>query len=329
MTAEQALIEENKKDPRVRYITNDKDGKTCFWSTKPNPSQLAWNTGESHVITTINNYDFSEKDWSKCILCIDDIKLEVPPIPEKWYIECTEENRDILNEWRLRNSTSENYIGTFQRGHCLLSDSGVIKDGTLFCSKLHIESNKRAFSNYQKITLEQFKKHILKEESEEKKEPEKQEIKSSYNPFDKSFTDSIANHPLMSIAESEREESQKEQEEKNNIFSNIFLTHQMARYFSEIGIPVYSILKNSLGLEDERVFKMVSNNEIYLKYLFVQLSIFIDKLNKENNALNKNAIESKVKEINESIENHCESWACIPTDWIEERNQLIETLNNL
>jgi len=307
MTAEQALIREHQKDPRVRYITED-TYSIDLWSRKPyfDAESNEWTCIIGAYIKSLDYQvfdDFRDKDNIDSILCIDDIKPEVPPIPEKWYLPINEKTIDFINEARIKKNKLSIYESKldFNQFEVVVSVNGLLIGSNIsYCISLGREE----------ITLEQFKKYVLKEDVQEEK--------------------TIENHPIMSIAESEREESQKEQEENHtNIFESIFLTQQMARYFSEIGIPVNSILKNALGFESERVSKMISNNEIYLKYFFVQLAIFIENLKKDNTYLNKQAIEQKVKSINESIEKNCESWACIPPEWVNERNELIEQLNNL
>jgi len=275
MTAEQALIEENKKDPRVRYITNDKDGKTCFWITKPTPSQLAWNTGESHVIVHNNNYEFLEKDWTKCILCIDEI-LPKEEFTEHWYIECTEENISFLDDWRLKNA-KEHLGWTLRIGHIVLSKN--LNDNSLFHLNYDRCFPSDDYNNYQEITLEQFKKYVLKEQIEEQtitlkvndeviktETVNKNEKVYTSNDMADSFKYSIANHPIMSIAESEREESQKEQEETR---------------------PTKTLYPRRMWIED------------------------------------------RINTINQSVKSYLDYDYCIPPEWVIERNELIEQLNNL
>lgn len=117
MTAEQALIEENKKDPRKKYITKDINGNTEFWAAKPfiNHETGQWKS-EGFLISIVLNdieIDFSRKDWQECILCIEDIKPEVPPIPEKltthfYSTICWIEDRiNYINQFIKRNIDSD------------------------------------------------------------------------------------------------------------------------------------------------------------------------------------------------------------------------------
>lgn len=168
MTAEQAIIDENKKDERVRYITRHffaHNFTNTFWETKPvfDKDESRWIDGKR---LSINNfkYTFNCNDGELCILCIDDIKPEVPPIPENWYIECTENNQDILNCWRLQNA--KDYIDyEFCIGYILLSKNE--SDESLFYGNQfqYFQQDSR-YKNYQEITLEQFKKYVLGEEKQ-------------------------------------------------------------------------------------------------------------------------------------------------------------------
>lgn len=170
MTAEQALIEENKKDPRKKYITKDINGNTEFWAAKPfiNHETGQWKS-EGFLISIVLNdieIDFSRKDWQECILCIEDIKIS--PIPEKWYIECTEENIEILNGWRLNNA--KEYLDyNLEVGYLVVSKN--IKDDSLYFSRdINSFKDYPFYKDYEKITLEQFKKYVLCEGEEKQEE---------------------------------------------------------------------------------------------------------------------------------------------------------------
>jgi len=258
MTAEQALIEENKKDPRVRYITQDEENNTYVWIDKPIHIISALNYWNGFYAKKIDfQVDFNTEKSEDCILCIDDIKQEIPPITEKWYIEFTENNFMFLDSWR-RKKASKFLKVTFLEKCFLLSDD-YFNDGSFY-----VGIDESIPEGYEKITLEQFKKYVLKEEPEEseKIQAEIQESASEPSPAEKT----IENHIIMNIAESEREQSQKEQEETR---------------------PTKTLYPRRMWIED------------------------------------------RLNAINQSVKSYIDNDYCIPTDWIEERNELIETLNNL
>jgi len=277
MTAEQALIEENKKDPRVRYITyNPKFKSLTFWENKPEYDEYERHFWSSSYRSHIEN--FNSICTEKFIICIDDI-LPKEEFTENWYIECTKNNIDILDGWRLKNA--KEHLGWVLRiGHIVLSKN--LNDNSLF----HINYDgcfpSEDYINYQKITLKQFKKYVLKEKVQEEKEQKvtlkvndeiiktetvkKQEKVYTSNDMADSFKYSIANHPIMSIAENETEESQKEQE----------------------------------GIRTEKV--------LYPRRLW---------------------IEDRINAINQSVKSYLDYDYCIPPEWVNERNELIEQLKNL
>lgn len=267
MTAEQALIEENKKDPRARYITYHPELKIFhLWThmpsldanaVLPNGEKGAWYCDEnSEALISYHYLDLNSDSF--IILCIDDIKPEVPPIPEKWYIGFTEENLKLLNDYRLTKcKTFKSSIPT--KVEYLLSDD-YVNDGSYYADK---DDFKTLTNDYKEITLEQFKKYVLKE-PEESENNQAEIQKQASEPL---LTEKIIeNHPIMSIAESEREQSQKEQDE----------------------------IRQTKVLYPRRMW-----------------------------------IEDRINAINQSVKSFLDYDYCIPPEWVEERNELIETLNNL
>ena len=122
MTAEQALIEENKKDPRVRYITEDANS-IDLWSEKPyfDAEFSEWDCRKGTLISSLKYQVFSDwkdKDSIDCILCIDDIKPEVSPILETQNIQfystkCWLEDRiNYINLFIKRNIDSDLCVNT-------------------------------------------------------------------------------------------------------------------------------------------------------------------------------------------------------------------------
>jgi hypothetical protein len=76
--------------------------------------------------------------------------------PEKWYIPVTDENHEELNQWRLSKRIEEasGYDHKFVPGATLLS-AHPHDDGSYFYAKGHSITERD--SDYQKITLEQFR----------------------------------------------------------------------------------------------------------------------------------------------------------------------------
>lgn len=76
--------------------------------------------------------------------------------PEKWYIEATEENREELNSWRLKNATQYLLRYHFAVGHTLLSEHH--KDKSCYYSDdADAVRGCDEYKDYQEITLEQFR----------------------------------------------------------------------------------------------------------------------------------------------------------------------------
>lgn len=217
MTAEQALLHEHKKDSRVRYITQDivnlKKGTYNIWYYEPefnNDLFCTKSIGKEALKETSGNIIFSELELKNRILCIDDIKQEIPPIPEKWYIECTEENREILNSWRLERC-SDNFKkeSDLLMGEILLSEH-PLDNSFYYANSIKSFLDSIEFIDHKEITLEQFKKYVLY------KGEEKHELKGNYTTGiigsnkEKQEEKTIKNNLIMSIVESESQEFQQE-----------------------------------------------------------------------------------------------------------------------
>ena len=181
MTAEQALIEENKKDPRVRYVSYNTIGKVLtFWNKKPEYNESKKSFLDYSYISHIE--EFNLIGCKNFILCIDDITPEVLPIPEKWYIECTKENRDILNRWRLTKARYYILDCYFSSGSILFSDDSISKDGSYYYFG-GLPKNNQKIDDYQEITLEQFKKYVLGSEENQEEIQKPNNFKLSSIPY--------------------------------------------------------------------------------------------------------------------------------------------------
>ena len=159
MTAEQLLIEENKINPKIKFITKSRN-EIWFWRSKPKYLGY-WCNGSGYKIGM--SVTFDGKEDNDCILCIDDIKPEAPPIPEKWSLRVNKDTIMYINKTRKepldinKYAFVNNCVGHVLHGHNCIA------------------------SGYPEITLEQFKKHVL--ESKENQE-EIQEPNSFFNPTD-------------------------------------------------------------------------------------------------------------------------------------------------
>lgn len=360
MTAEQVLIEENKKDQRVRYLSyNPHKEKIALWSEKPDfdtDDYEFWGSPSSHL----GKIPFFSTPDAEYILCIDDIK-EVPPIPEKWYMPVNEKTIPFINKARGYYNKGSIYNSELKHDTYQVI---VMNSGFLIGSNLDYSCS----IGREKITLEQFKKYVLKEQPEEKK------VTLQVN-------DEIVKTETVKL----------NIEPSINIFSE-FLTQQTVRYFSERGIPIYDVLKNHLDVSVDIINNMISCNKIQLGSFFIHLGEYIDNLKKgkkeENFTLMNNEknimaneesekeefggvefkgryvktgrievpnsfdnsfeshgkptkpevktlyprrmwIEDRLNAINQSVKSYLDNDYCIPPDWIEERNELIEQLNNL
>lgn len=175
MTAEQLLIEENKKDPRVRYITTHNTW-IDFWSEKPFFNGVLW-IGVMGSLIKSNNHlvDFGNRD--SLIICIDDITPEVPPIPEKWYLPINEKTIDFINEARAKinkrlSVTSK--LNTLDFDIVRNVDNEIMGFNALFNG------------NCQEITLEQFKKFVLKSEENQEEIQDPNDSLDSIDSYEKS-----------------------------------------------------------------------------------------------------------------------------------------------
>ena len=184
MTAEQLLIEENKINPKIKFITKSRN-EIWFWRSKPKYLGY-WCNGSGYKIGM--SVTFDGKEDNDCILCIDDIKPEVPPIPEKWYIKCTKENRDILNRWRLTKARYYILDCYFSSGSILFSDDSISKDGSYYYFG-GLPKNNQKIDDYQEITLEQFKKYVLISEEKQEEIQEPNDFKLSGIPY-------MSNNPI-------------------------------------------------------------------------------------------------------------------------------------
>ena len=77
-------------------------------------------------------------------------------LPTKWYIEATEENREELNSWRLKNATQYLLRYHFAVGHTLLSEHHSDKS-CYYSDDADEVRGCDEYKDYQEITIEQFR----------------------------------------------------------------------------------------------------------------------------------------------------------------------------
>ena len=77
-------------------------------------------------------------------------------LPTKWYIQATEENREELNAWRLKNATQYLLRYHFAVGHTLLSEHHSDKS-CYYSDDADAVRDCDEYKDYQEITLEQFR----------------------------------------------------------------------------------------------------------------------------------------------------------------------------
>ena len=88
--------------------------------------------------------------WNECV---NEFQL-----PEKWCVKVTEDNKGLLDSWRINQKTYANVLDLWG---WLVSDS--------FWDSTHCSFSIVLPSGYTEITFEQFKKYVLKQGSMEKK----------------------------------------------------------------------------------------------------------------------------------------------------------------
>jgi len=105
-----------------------------------------------------NSYDRTVfEEWD------EDVFLEycdVEVFPKDWYIEATEENFSVLDEWRF-NQTGEKCT-SFKVGKTLLSKH-MYDVSYYYLGSAQAVTIDEDYKDYKRITFDQFKKHVLKQ----------------------------------------------------------------------------------------------------------------------------------------------------------------------
>lgn len=87
------------------------------------------------------------------------------PFPERWYMVCTKENREVANEWR-KSVAKMHLTATPFFGEIFISEP--FNDGSYFLAGL-IEGSMVKNLNLTEISFEQFKEHVLKQPKQSNK----------------------------------------------------------------------------------------------------------------------------------------------------------------
>lgn len=147
-----------------------KAGKPSYWYNNY--------IGEEFIVEDYNNIDYRvlEGKEAKNYIGKDDCELvEDFILPEKWCIKATEENINILDEWRQKQiDYTPGYL--FSVGDYLVSkhhrDNSYVNWNR---NRMHID-----FPEYTEITFDQFKKYVLKQETNMEKEIIGYKLKKDY-----------------------------------------------------------------------------------------------------------------------------------------------------
>jgi len=112
--------------------------------------------GDSNWLSLENYYNWFNSKKDLPIYTFEQFKEmyleEEFVLPEKWFIKITDENKEVLNEWK-RNTKFKQTITE--------KESFVVEDGGMYGTKYWSD-------NKTEITFEQFKKYVLKQETMEK-----------------------------------------------------------------------------------------------------------------------------------------------------------------
>lgn len=87
-------------------------------------------------------------------------------LPKHWYIPVTEDNRDVLNKWRLERAYNyRNPDHAMVETESMLLSDDLHNDGSWYTTLQERELNSRN-SEYKKITFEQFNNYVLKQKDD-------------------------------------------------------------------------------------------------------------------------------------------------------------------
>ena len=153
-------ITEENRDELVKWW-EDKVGKSDYGAPKINQYLMSENPEDDSYYWSQQDTDKYGLYWKKDyeLITLEQFRkitnpTQVKTHPEKWYIIATKENYDELSAWRKTAASSK--WNNFKIGHSLLSkhpsDSSYYYGNPIE----HLKSDP-AMSDYQEITLEQFR----------------------------------------------------------------------------------------------------------------------------------------------------------------------------
>ena len=101
-------------------------------------------------------------------------------LPKKWFVEFTDENINVLNDWRKKQQNVDLDYNHINPGYCLISDGYEDNSYYFASSKSDFLSLKKG---YKEISYEDFKKYVLKEGGEETMETQEGTMRKAINKF--------------------------------------------------------------------------------------------------------------------------------------------------
>jgi hypothetical protein len=81
--------------------------------------------------------------------------------PEKWYMVCTEENKNVANKWKY--NIAKDFKNQFVNVGYIFLSTHPFDNSYFYDAHLSRFKNEKFYKKYQEITFEQFKKYVLKE----------------------------------------------------------------------------------------------------------------------------------------------------------------------
>ena len=138
-----------------------------YWSSIPIIRNLVvygtiFRNSEEHIIAEVPAYK-GKNLFQNLIPVSEFIRLGIIDefaLPEKWYIQYNNENRDLLEKWRL-SKCSDDYKRNVTSNFYLVSKHH--KDNSYYLANTDDTITHYAYSDYKQITFEQFKKYVLKD----------------------------------------------------------------------------------------------------------------------------------------------------------------------
>jgi hypothetical protein len=166
--------------PKFFAIKNDTDNplwvKYISWlsdyARKNGYTGTSWNGGINAYYGVTDNYDCGNTGWHYQLKTFPEGTVELTleqwdeavnvfELPEKWYCVVTEENKEILDEWRKANASTHLWCVLKTYDCVVLSKHPT--DDSYFCGARFMKLNHKLFFDYKEITTQEFIKYVLKQ----------------------------------------------------------------------------------------------------------------------------------------------------------------------